>query len=831
MQNKNTTSHPINATGLSEQEVIDSEKKYGRNESLKSRSLLLENLISVIKEPMFLLLLAASIIYLILNEIGEALTMLAALIFVAGIDVFQNYRSRKAVKAISQITSSKFKVIRGGKTKEISVDQVVMSDIIVCEEGTIIPADARIVSSADFAVNEAVLTGESVGVEKFEDDIIYQGTLVIRGYCYARVSGIGQMTALSGIGKLVSSTKKEKTPLQAKVSRFVRLMVLAGSAAFSLVWFYYWWESGSLITGLLHGLTMAMSVLPEEIPVALSTFMALGAYRLLKFGIIARSPGTVETLGSATVICLDKTGTLTKNLMKVAHTVSFPEKTEVDFNLSPDKSEVLEFAMWASEENPFDPMEKSIHHHYGRLFDSDQRTQYSMVKEFPLSGTPPVMTHIFQQKDGSGIIASKGALEGVLNLCELNAAEKKVIREKSNLFAQDGFRVLGVAKGKWESGKLPEKQLDIDFEFLGIITFSDPVDDHIPEVIQGFYRANVDIKMITGDYKETALAIASQSNIKSDRVLTGEDLSHLSDANLQSEVAHINIFARIDPAGKLRIIEALKNSGEIVAMTGDGVNDAPALKSAHIGIAMGKRGTDVARGAAGLILADDNIGKMIKAIFVGRRINENLIKAIRYIISIHIPIILLVSLPIFIGWLPALLFSPIHVIFLELIMGPTCSIIYENEPIPDSDLKNPSQSRNSNLLTANQLWITIVQGLFITLGCVLAAYIAYTNGGDDSTIRTFVFSTLIFANIFLTFSNRSFSKTVIHTIKWKNHLLPLIILISFFILLLILNTTIFNSLFRVHPLIINEYLLLISIALIFTFWIEPIKFFNKLKNN
>jgi Ca2+-transporting ATPase len=291
-------------------------------------------------------------------------------------------------------------------------------------------------------------------------------------------------------------------------------------------------------------------------------------------------------------------------------------------------------------------------------------------------------------------------------------------------------------------------------------------------VIDGFYHAGLDVKMITGDYKETAVAIAKQTHIKTDKILTGDELADFSDAALNSIVSETNIFARVTPDTKLRIIKALKQVGEIVAMTGDGVNDAPALKSAHIGIAMGKRGTDVAKGAAGLILVDDDLSKMIEAIFLGRRINENLTKAIRYIISIHIPIILLVTLPIFLNWIPASLFSPIHVIFLELIMGPTCSIIYENEAIPDKDLGGPIASGNHNILKSSQLWITIFQGLAITLGCLMAGYYALSLGADDFKIRTYIFTTLILSNIFLTLVNRSFTKNMSHTIKWKNNLIP-----------------------------------------------------------
>ena len=819
--NKKDT-HIIIGDGLTESEVLEQRKLHGTNQIAKGESSLLRHILNVIGEPMFILLATACSVYFFLHEISEAFTMLAALLFVTGIDVFQNIRSQKAIKALAHITKKKAKVIRESRTIEINIEEIVYDDIVICEEGMIIPADAIIISSNDFSANESILTGESVAIEKFVGDSIMQGTLVVRGYCYARVNAVGSNTMLSGIGTLVATTGKEKTPLQIKVSRFVKVMVTAGSLAFVFVWGFHWWDSGDAVHGLLHGLTMAMSVLPEEIPVALSTFMALGAYRLLKFGVIARSPQAVETLGSASVICVDKTGTLTKNLMQVAHVLEFKSKREVDFSKSPDYSAVLEYAMWASEENPFDPMEKSIHEQYAKLAYEDMRVKYHMIYEFPLSGTPPVMTHIYKSEQLDFIVSCKGGVEGVLKLCSLMDEDKNEILNQSRLYAEKGLRVLGVAKGSWAKNEKPASQESIVFDFLGLITFYDPPDENITKVIDGFYKASVDVKMITGDYKETACAIAQQTGIKSETILTGSAIKSMSDEELEGKVRATTIFARVTPEIKLRIVNALKKVGHIVAMTGDGVNDAPALQAAHIGIAMGKRGTEVAKGAAGLVLAGDDLSKMIDAIYLGRRINENLTKAIRYIISIHIPIILLVTLPIFFGWLPAMLFSPIHVIFLELIMGPTCSIIYENEPTPQRDLMKPA-SPNQNLMEISQLRLTVLQGLLITVGCVLIGYYGFYTGVDELKLRTYMFSTLIFSNIFLTLFNRSFTSSVLQTMQRKNNLIPIIIGISMALLLIILYTPVSNKLFGVVPLTISEFLLCLFVAFISTSWIELIK--------
>lgn len=812
----------LSIAGLSPEEVHIQRELHGSNVSLDKENLFWKMLVSVVAEPMFILLLAACLVYFILGDLAEAFTMLAALFFVVSIDLFQNFRSQRAVNALNKITSSKAKVVRSGEVIEILSQEIVMEDILLCEEGTIVPADAEVVSSNDFSVNEAIITGESVSISKQPGERIIQGTLVVGGYCYAKVKAIGKYTTLSEIGALVQETGHSKTPLQRKVALFVRNMVIFGGIAFLLVWGYHTWESGNLLHGLLHGLAMAMSVLPEELPVALSTFMALGAYRLLKIGIIAKSPHTVESLGSATVICVDKTGTLTHNLMSVTQIYDYARQCEINYETGGKASEVLEYAMWASEVSPFDPMEKSIHQKYAACFNEDKRSFFQMIKEYPLDGKPPVMTHIYSNATGERVIACKGALEGIIRLCHLSQHDAGEVLALGQEYARKGLRVLGVAKGSWNDDSFPEKQDDIHFNFLGLITFYDPADENIPNVIRKFYQTGVRVVMITGDYPETAEAIAKSTGIKSEVIITGDQLANMGETELKKAVADSCIFARISPGQKLKIIEALKNNGEIVAMTGDGVNDAPALKAAHIGISMGKRGTDVAKEAAGLVLANDDISKMVDGIFLGRRINENLKKAFRYIISIHIPIILLVAMPIFLAWLPSMLFTPIHVIFLELIMGPTCSIIYENEPAHEKSLLKPSDASNKNLLRLFELWITVIQGLIITAGCIFAGFIAGNSGGEE-TIRAYVFSTLIFSNMFLTLSNRSFSKHIFKTLQIKNRLIPVILGISLILLILINYLPLLSTLFKIEQLEISEFFWPMVIAMISTLWIEPFK--------
>ncbi|WP_339611930.1 cation-translocating P-type ATPase, partial [uncultured Planktosalinus sp.] len=463
-----------------------------------------------------------------------------------------------------------------------------------------------------------------------------------------------------------------------------------------------------------------------------------------------------------------------------------------------------------------------IHEMYGRYFKEDLRPQFHMVKEFPLAGKPPVMTHLFYNQNKELIISCKGALEGVLKLCDLEENEKQRILEKGAAYAKNGLRVLGVAKGIWDTETLPETQEETPFTFLGIITFYDPPAENIKKVISDFYDSNVAVKMITGDFAATAQAIASQVGIKSNQVLTGDEINSLEGKALLEAVKNTSVFARVAPETKLKIIEALKEGGEVVSMTGDGVNDAPALKAAHIGIAMGKRGSDVAKAAAGLVLSGDDLSKMVDAIFLGRRIHINLSKAIRYIISIHVPIILLVIFPIFFGWLPSMLLTPIHVIFLELIMGPTCSIIYENEPVPNQEMKTPTKSGNDNLLESSQLAISILQGVVIALGCLGMGYYIFTKGADEQTVRSYIFSTLLLSNIFLTLFNRSFTATVWQTLKWKNIWIHIILSFSILVLIVIHTIPAAQSLFEVTPLSLTELLLPFLVAFVSTCWMEVV---------
>jgi Ca2+-transporting ATPase len=498
------------------------------------------------------------------------------------------------------------------------------------------------------------------------------------------------------------------------------------------------------------------------------------------------------------------------------------EAKEFQFN------EVLEYAMWSSETEPFDPMEKAIHELYSRVSSVDKRKDFTMLKEYPLEGEYPIMTHVFSNQTEK-IIAVKGSVEGVLAQCDLSKEEKDKVLSKANLLASKGHRVLAV--GMVESGlvDLPESQSKFSFHLLGLISFYDPPKANMVDVLRQFYKAGIRVLMITGDHPETAKSIASQIEMKNaDEVLIGADLMKLSDEELREKVKSINVYARMFPEAKLKIVEALIANGEIVAMTGDGVNDAPALKAAHIGIAMGKRGSEVARNIATLVLADDDFSHMTEAISLGRRIYDNLKKAIRYIISIHIPIILIVTLPLVLFWKYTNLFLPIHVIFLELIMGPTCSIIYENEPVEPNTMSRPPRIPKESFFSFRELSISIVQGLVITLACLSLGYYYIHQGYSEGMVRTIVYMTLIFSNLFLTLENRSFRYSIFTTIKYKNRLIPMILALSLIIPVLSLFVTPIREIFEfeIPSLLVMSHCF--AAAFIGVMWIEIYKYIRRL---
>ncbi len=826
---------PKHLTGLTEEQVIESKKKHGLNKwNATHKNSWLQLLGDILKEPMLILLFAITIIYLIVEDYAEAGFMFIAIVAVSAISFYQDNRSKKALEALEKLTEPLSSVIRNSKVVQIPTHEIAIGDLCIIEEGKMINADGIIVHSNDFSVNESSLTGETYSVFKSPDpehNAVYSGTLVVSGLAVFEVQTIGNETKIGKIGKSIQDIQEEQSPLQKQITKFVKGMAIIGAIVFAMIWGYSYWQSGDFIASLLTGLTLAMSILPEEIPVAFTTFMALGAWKLMQEGIIIKRSNVVETLGSTTVICTDKTGTITENSMQLNSLFNF--RTNKIYEPSEfhaeELSEIIQYAMWSSEPVPFDPMEKTIHQVYEKTHSQhDQRKVFNMIHEYPLEGKPPMMTHIFENKEGTRIIAAKGAPEAILNASNLAESEKENLRQKIKEFGKQGFRLLGVAKATFEGNDFPDQQQDFAFEFLGFTVFYDPPKHGIQEVFQHIYNAGIKVKVITGDNEDTTNAIAQQAGIVNrNPAINGSEIIHHSESELIEISRKTTLFTRMFPEAKLKMVNALKRDDEIVAMLGDGVNDAPALKAAHIGVAMGSKGTEIAKAAASLVIINDDLDKLVVGIAAGRRIYSNIKKAVQYIISIHIPIILTVSLPLFLGWIYPNIFTPVHVIFLELIMGPTCSIVYENEPMEKGTMQQKPRKLTDTFLNQRELLISIIQGLIITAGVLGIYQFAVMQGSDEKTTRAMVFSTLIFANILLSLTNRSFKYSIIESFRYKNNLFPIIIGLTIFLLCSILYVPIFADFFQVSALNVENLGVSFIAAAIAVLWFEIYKRIKK----
>jgi Ca2+-transporting ATPase len=822
-------------TGLSEDEAISSRKQHGSNSIKQKRENPFFNALkSIAKEPMVVLLLVAATIYFIVGKIDDGIFLAVAIILVAAISLYQDKRSRNALEALKSYTQPTCKVYRDSNLISINSEDIVINDCLLVEEGDYIAADGTIIEAHDFSVNESALTGESFAVFKYEKNSVLQGSNVVSGSAILQVTAIGSQTQMGKIGISLSLIEEEKTPLEIQINNFVKKMVIIGLIVFLIVWGINYFKTQHLINSLLKALTLAMSVLPEEIPVAFTTFMAIGAWRLMKMGIIVKQMKTVETLGSATVICTDKTGTITENKMALAKIYLLKNNEILDIdNIANDYvNEILSMAMWSSEPNPFDPMEIALHKAYTNLIAIDERKNYKFIHEYPLGGKPPMMTHIFKHDNGSQIIAAKGAPEAIIKVSKLNETEKSQIQAAVATLAKEGYRVLGVGQASNNQPNFPKNQEEFSFTFIGLVAFYDPPKANIQEVLQQFYQAGIKVKIITGDNAFTTSAIAKKINfVGYTHSINGDEIMALNEVELQKVVMSTNIYTRMYPDAKLRVIEALKNAGQIVAMTGDGVNDGPALKAAHIGIAMGKKGTSIAKDAASLILVDDDLSKMVDAIAMGRKIYTNLKKAIQYIISIHIPIILTVFIPLILGWIFPNIFSPVHVIFLELIMGPTCSIIYENEPLEKNTMLMKPRALTNTFFSFKELWISIIQGIAITVGTLIAYQYGVFIGANEAHTRTLVFATLIASNIFLTLENRSFYYSILNTLKYKNNLVLLIIAITLILCALLIYVPVLSNFFEFEKLSINELAITICIGFVSVIWFEIVKMISRKQKN
>ncbi len=750
----------------------------------------------VVSEPMFLLLLSCGIIYLLIGNMEDALILLGSVLIIVTMSFFQEKKSERTLEALRDLTSPRALVLRDDEQIRISGKDVVRDDIIFLSEGDRVPADAFLLEAQNMTVDESLLTGESVPVRKQAaetegiqhenkpggDDLpfLFSGTLVVQGKGIARVTAIGEKTELGKIGKALSSQEEETSRVQAETSHAVKVVATASAALVGLLVIWYGITRHDWLNGILAGLTLAMSIMPAEFPLVLAIFLGLGAWRMAQKNVLTRRIPAIEMLGAATVLCVDKTGTLTQNRMVLSKVMShgdlytFEDEASLEHDNFPEKfHETLEFAMLSSQRDPFDPMEGAIQKTGRQVLAGTEHIHdsWSLVEEYPLSRELLAISRVWRSPDLIRyVIAAKGAPEAIMDLCHLDEKSMETISEQVNSLAEQGLRVLAVAKASFSHKELPSQQHDFDFEFLGIIGLADPLRPTVPAAVRECLTAGIRVVMITGDYPATAKRIAEEAGLDaSGLVLTGQEMESLSGDELKERLKKGNVFCRATPEQKLQLVNLLKENGDIVAMTGDGVNDAPALKSAHIGIAMGERGTDVARESASLVLLNDDFSSIVSAVRLGRRIFDNIRKAVVFIVAAHIPIAGLSLIPVMLGW--PLMLLPIHIVFFELMVDPICSVAFENEPEETDVMTRPPRPTNAKIFDKSILLLGVKQGLALLAWVVFVYWFAQKNGFDSEQARTLTFTAMIVGDIWLILINRSWSRSFFKSLIQPNRIL------------------------------------------------------------
>ena len=828
------------------------------------RRTLLSIVAETVREPMFLLLLGAGTLYLAFGDLQEGLTLFGFVLVTLGLTLYQEGKTERAIEALRDLTSPRALVVRDGQNLRIAGRDVVRGDLLLLREGDRVPADALLVATDNLLLDESLLTGEAVPVRKAAaqgapapvrpggDDLpwVYSGTLVLQGQGTAQVTATGARSEIGRIGAALDSLAVERSPLQLQTARLVRnlaLLALALSLALVLV---HGLLRGDWLQALLAGIALAMAMLPEEYPVVLTVFPALGARRLSREGVLTRRINAIETLGATTVLCTDKTGTLTENRMTVSQLVAGGVALDARVAVAtlptgelPEAFHTLvEVSILASVVDPFDPMEKAFHQLGARFLAQTEHLHrdWRLVQTYALSPALRAMSHVWAAPEGGAqVVAAKGAPEAVIDLCHLDAAARARITAQADALAADGLRVLAVAEGRFDGEDWPAAEHDFDFEFVGLLGLSDPLRAQVPAAIAECLAAGIRVVMITGDYPVTARAIAHQAGLaglsqraaglsppaagpaeSAGEVLSGDEMATLDDDALRERIAAVSVCARIAPEQKLRIVQALKANGEIVAMTGDGVNDAPALRAAHVGIAMGGRGTDVAREAASLVLLDDDFTAIVRAVRLGRRIFDNLRKSMSYILAVHVPIAGMALLPVLLGW-PALLY-PMHIAFLELIIDPACSLAFENEPAEADVMHRAPRDAEAPLFGGATLWLALLQGLG-ALGVVLAAYAWAAHRLPEAEARAFAFATLVIANLALIFCNRSGTKPLWSSLRTPNLTLWVVVGLALALLAAALYLPWAVAVLRFAPLPAGELAAAGAFGLLGALWFEGVK--------
>jgi len=835
---------PEGFSSLSEAEAAERLLTEGYNELPSSeRRSLFSLTFGVVREPMFLLLVACGVLYLLLGDVPEALMLLGFVSFVMGLTLYQERKTEHALDALRDLSSPRAQVVRSGVERRIAGREVVRGDLLVVNEGDRVAADAQLLACLNMTVDESLLTGESVPVRKSDelrdvqelhpggDDLpfIYSGTLVVQGQGIARVVATGTKSEVGKIGKVLQAVVPEETMLQRETGRWVHHLALVGLSLCILVVIFYSLTRNDWLHGLLAGVTLAMATLPEELPVVLTIFLAMGAWRISKKQVLTRRMPAIETLGSSTVLCVDKTGTLTMNHMSVSSLFTggaFLDVEEVSSHSLPEEfHELLEFTILASQLDPFDPMEKAIKEAGDTYLTATEHLHqdWLLVHEYPLSRELLSLSRVWKSSENQHYtIAAKGAPEAILDLCHCGELEREQLLCRISEMADRGLRVLGVARAFFQQPVLPCQQHDFIFEFLGLIGLADPVRPAVLAAIAECYSAGVRVVMITGDYPGTARNIARQIGLqKADAWITGVEMDEMTEPELQQRINEVNIFARVVPEQKLRLVSALKANGEIVAMTGDGVNDAPALKAANIGIAMGGRGTDVARESASLVLLDDDFSSIVQAIKLGRRIFDNIRKAIAYIFAIHVPIAGISLFPVLFQW--PLLLLPAHIAFLQLIIDPACSIVFEAEGEESDVMKRPPRKSSEPLFSRKMVLLSLMQG-FIVLAVVLSVFwFSVSKGDTESEVRALVFTTLMISNLGLILTNRSWSQPFVATMRYPNKALFPVVAGALLFLGVVLYIPFFVHFFRFSALHSSDIFLCLFAGIGSVLWFEVVK--------
>jgi Ca2+-transporting ATPase len=762
-------------TGLSGFEALERLRRDGPNElATQDRQSFGHAVLDVLREPMTALLLACGAIYFFLGDSREAVMLLGFVAFIVVITLYQERKTERAIEALRDLASPRALVIRDGRQQRIAGRDVVRDDVVVLAEGDRVPADGIVLSTAHCTVDESLLTGESVAVSKRDwqgealdgrpggDDqpLVYAGTLVVQGIAIAKITATGERSEIGRVGRSLGMTTTESTRLQLETRGIVWKLALLGGALSLAVALAYAVQRQDLIGGVLAGLTLAMAILPNEFPVVVTLFLALGAWRLSRRRVLTRRIHAVEALGSVTVMCVDKTGTLTENRMTVARlaveALAFDVARLAHEPLPEDVHALVEYAVLASRKDPFDAMELA----FARLASEQLagtehlHPDWTLVREYPLSRERLAVLQIWRPPDGELVVACKGAPEAVEQLCRLDAGQIVRVGARARAMAGDGLRVLAVARGALpRDGAPPVDAAELSLSWIGLVGLVDPVRPTVRAAIEECRAAGIRVAMLTGDYPVTAQRIARDIGIDDGAVISGGELAKLDDDALLARIRSIAVFARIMPEQKLRIVETLKRAGEIVAMTGDGVNDAPALKAAHIGIAMGGRGTDVAREASQLVLLDDDFASLVLAVRTGRRIYDNLQNALSYILAIHLPIVGLTVLPIVFGW--PLVLLPIHIAFLHLVIDPACSVVFEAEPEDRAIMRRPPRALRERLFGRRVIVPSLAFGGSLTAILVGTFALAHDRGLGEYASRTITFATLIVASIALILATRS----------------------------------------------------------------------------